>query len=164
MIVPSPPTITNVDELVRMGIKAAKQRHNNHAQALLVAALRRDPHHARAWLWLADAVATREERRYCIQMTLEFGPDLLAGLSLPHDPGPARRPALFNEPELPLSQLLASVTTQPSASRTVEPIKSCDSEVPPEVIAIVQALVHNPLRLGQWIGYGARLVEEQRGY
>lgn len=157
--------IIHVEELVHMGIKAAKERRHTDAYVLLVAALRRDPEHARAWLWLTDVVATREERRYCLQMTMECGPDLIAGLSFPHDPGPARRPVLFSEPEPPIGQLLALITAQPvspTVSSPQQPVTVCDVDVLAEVTAMAQALAHNPLRLGQWLGYGARLVEEQR--
>jgi membrane protease YdiL (CAAX protease family) len=70
--------------------------HRPEARRLLEAAVQTDPRSERAWLWLAEAVDSDEERRFCLTRVLSINRrNALARRRLePLGPGPARSPLL----------------------------------------------------------------------
>ena len=51
-------------------VAAFKAGHHPEARCFLEAAVQADPQSERGWLWLADAVDTEEERRFCLTQVL----------------------------------------------------------------------------------------------
>ena len=63
-----------VDELVRAGVTAVKEKRRAEARALLEEAVARSPDHVQAWLWLSSVVETPQEREACLERALEIEP------------------------------------------------------------------------------------------
>lgn len=64
-----------VEAVIEQGIAALRAGQAIHARQLLVQAVRSEPANERAWLWLAGAVATEAERKYCLHQVLKLNPD-----------------------------------------------------------------------------------------
>jgi hypothetical protein len=60
---------------LRAGIEAAQQGDKRTARNLLKQVLSEDENNELAWMWLASAVETLEERRSCLQKTLQINPN-----------------------------------------------------------------------------------------
>lgn len=70
--------MANQDDLqqtLRMGIEAARRGDKASAQVLLQQVVNADPNNELAWMWLASAVDSLEERRACLQRALQINPD-----------------------------------------------------------------------------------------
>jgi len=59
---------------LRAGIEAAQQGDKRTARNLLKQVLAEDENNELAWMWLASAVETLEERRACLQRVLQINP------------------------------------------------------------------------------------------
>lgn len=64
-----------MNELTQRGINALKAGDRATARLLLGAALKEDPNDAVAWLWLAGALTTDEERIRCLKQVLRIDPN-----------------------------------------------------------------------------------------
>lgn len=64
-----------VEAVLEQGVAALRAGQPVHARQLLVQAVRLEPSNERAWLWLAGAVATDAERKYCLRQVLRLNPD-----------------------------------------------------------------------------------------
>lgn len=62
--------VASVDQLVAQGIGLLKNGEPAQARMYLSEALHSTPQHDTAWLWLASAVTTHAERRYCLEQAL----------------------------------------------------------------------------------------------
>lgn len=60
---------------LKAGIEAAQQGDKRTARNLLKQVLAEDEKNELAWMWLASAVETLEERRACLQKVLQINPD-----------------------------------------------------------------------------------------
>ena len=73
----------SVEELVRQGSAAARVGDAESARKYFQSALDNDAHNVAAWLGLAGAVESEEEKKHCFEHILELDPDnqeALAGL------------------------------------------------------------------------------------
>jgi hypothetical protein len=110
------PPVT-IETLVERGIAAVKQGEHAQARTLFADALRRDPRHEIAWLWLSGEVTTDAERRFCLHQVVAVNPahrGAQLGLAyLPADSGslsPLARPAKTHAPAGPhQARLMRSV-------------------------------------------------------
>jgi Tol biopolymer transport system component len=66
---------SDVQEILKAGIDAARRGNKIAARGLLEQVIERDPNNEMAWLWLASAVDTLEERRNCLQNVLRINPN-----------------------------------------------------------------------------------------
>ncbi|MCB9421844.1 MAG: hypothetical protein H6667_18735 [Ardenticatenaceae bacterium] len=79
---------------LKAGITAAKAGNREEALRLLMAVLRADEENETAWLWLSGVVASKKERRICLENVLTLNPDNqiaqrgLAKLGPPSTPAP----------------------------------------------------------------------------
>ncbi|HMP43410.1 MAG TPA: hypothetical protein PKA05_23760, partial [Roseiflexaceae bacterium] len=93
------PASERVAQLITQGAEALRAGDRARAHDLLSQALRLDPQSEQAWLWLSGAVATDEQRRYCLQRVVALNPDNaaavrgLAALGGATPPAPAATPA-----------------------------------------------------------------------
>jgi len=80
--------------LLESATAALKAGHRSEARHLLKAAIQAEPRSERGWLWLADAVDSGEERRFCLTQVLTINRrNALARRRLEAlGPGPARPP------------------------------------------------------------------------
>jgi tetratricopeptide (TPR) repeat protein len=65
---------TTYQLLIEQGIAAMKGGDKARAFEVLTHALRFDPNHEQAWLWLSGAVIADAERRYCLEQVLTVNP------------------------------------------------------------------------------------------
>ena len=63
------------NEWLKTAIRLAKLGKKQEAQEILYGLIKRDPADYQAWLWLADTVATREERIAILREALAHSPD-----------------------------------------------------------------------------------------
>ncbi len=70
----SHPVSSDVHRLVADAIAAIRSGDKARGQKLLMQALRINPHHEVAWLWMASLVETPERRRECLERTLAINP------------------------------------------------------------------------------------------
>ncbi|MFW5748440.1 MAG: hypothetical protein ACOCYT_02370 [Chloroflexota bacterium] len=70
----SDPQISNED-LLQLGIKAAKRKDRDNARMLLMQVYERDKRNEQAMLWLARVAGTRQERITWLERVLEYNPD-----------------------------------------------------------------------------------------
>jgi len=88
----SHPVSPDVHRLVADAIAAIRSGDKARGQKLLVQALRINPHHEVAWLWMASLVETPERRRECLERVLAINPNnkiawrALQALSEPQPP------------------------------------------------------------------------------
>lgn len=68
---------SEVDRLVEQGILAVKAGDRLRARQLLSQAVKQDPRHEQAWLWLASAHDDVEFRRICLEKVLALNPNNL---------------------------------------------------------------------------------------
>ena len=131
---------TDAQELYRQGVAAISQ-HNDLARGrdLLVAALKLNPHHDMAWLWLTRTTASPARRLELVERALRANPANEAAHKLraqllaqspapPPAPSPvaAHSPAVSAEPHL---VPLESGVTRPLKRRTVdEPVSPAEKE------------------------------------
>lgn len=88
------------DKKLRDGIMAFKHRHRARSRQLLKEAVQLDPANWKAWLWLSRVAETQEERRACLQKTLELKPETqIAKRELAElDPVPKSTEAMADKP------------------------------------------------------------------
>lgn len=67
--------MVNVDEMVAGAKAAYRAGRPSEARASLLEAVRRDPNHQDAWLWLSGLVETLEEQRACLENVLALNPN-----------------------------------------------------------------------------------------
>lgn len=70
--------VMSVDQLVAQGIGLLKNGDAAQARLYLSEALHSTPQHDTAWLWLASAVTTNAERRYCLEKVLAVDAENIA--------------------------------------------------------------------------------------
>jgi len=70
----SHPVSPDVHRLVADAIAAIRSGDKARGQKLLMQALRINPHHEVAWLWMASLVETPERRRECLERALAINP------------------------------------------------------------------------------------------
>jgi tetratricopeptide (TPR) repeat protein len=111
----------NVADLIEQGTAALKNGDMPQAYTLLREAVRIEPNNERAWLWLAGAVASDEQRRFCLDRVLQINPQNMAArrglMALPTTaaaPAPTPPAARVNTPYDPLAQ--SSIRPQPVVS------------------------------------------------
>jgi len=63
-----------LEQQLRAGIRAAQQGNKEQARQLLTQVLRVDRSNELAWIWLASAVNSRQERRRCLEEVLKINP------------------------------------------------------------------------------------------
>ena len=71
----SPNNHPPITDLIKQGVVALKSGDRATAQHLLSQAVKRQPDHELAWLWLAGAVSGLDERRSCLERVLTLNPD-----------------------------------------------------------------------------------------
>jgi len=71
----SHPVSPDVHRLVADAIAAIRSGDKARGQKLLMQALRINPHHEVAWLWMASLVETPERRRECLERALAINPN-----------------------------------------------------------------------------------------
>ncbi|MEM8532658.1 MAG: hypothetical protein AAGF95_17570 [Chloroflexota bacterium] len=71
----SPNDLPSITELIKQGVAALKSGDRATAQHLLSQAVKRQPDHELAWLWLAGAVSGPDERRSCLERVLTLNAD-----------------------------------------------------------------------------------------
>ncbi|MBZ0304365.1 MAG: hypothetical protein K8J31_31805 [Anaerolineae bacterium] len=64
-----------LQQKLRMGIEAARRGDKPAAQVLLRQVVETDPGNELAWMWLASAVDSLDERRACLEHALRINPD-----------------------------------------------------------------------------------------
>jgi hypothetical protein len=64
-----------VNGLVQQGIAALQTSDRRTARRLLIEAVEAHPDDAQAWRWLADAVDSPIERRFCLERVVALGDD-----------------------------------------------------------------------------------------
>ncbi len=70
--------MANQDELqekLKLGIEAVRRGDKQAAEMLLRQVVNSDPNNELAWMWLASAVESAEERRKCLQNALRINPN-----------------------------------------------------------------------------------------
>lgn len=65
----------DLQEKLRMGIDAARRGDKSAAQVLLRQVVAADPQNELAWMWLASAVESLDERRACLERALRINPN-----------------------------------------------------------------------------------------
>lgn len=65
---------SQLERQLRTGIRAARTGNEERAREILTAVLRVDRRNELAWIWLAEVVATRQERRRCLEEVLKINP------------------------------------------------------------------------------------------
>ena len=65
----------NANSKLKAGIEAAQQGDKKTARNLLKQVLAEDPNNELAWMWLASAVESLDERRACLQKVLQINPN-----------------------------------------------------------------------------------------
>jgi Tol biopolymer transport system component len=65
----------NANSKLKAGIEAAQQGDKKTARNLLKQVLADDPNNELAWMWLASAVESLDERRACLQKVLQINPN-----------------------------------------------------------------------------------------
>ncbi len=65
----------NADSKLKAGIEAAQKGDKRTARNLLKQVLAEDENNELAWMWLASAVETLDERRACLQKVLQINPN-----------------------------------------------------------------------------------------
>jgi len=71
----SHPVSPDVHRLVADAIATIRSGDKARGQKLLMQALRINPHHEVAWLWMASLVETPERRRECLERALAINPN-----------------------------------------------------------------------------------------
>jgi tetratricopeptide (TPR) repeat protein len=66
--------MTDIAELLRQGIAAAKAGRGQQARALLTQVIEQDKGNEQAWLWLSGVVESRDDRRLCLEQVLAINP------------------------------------------------------------------------------------------
>ena len=66
--------MVNVDDVVAQAKAAYRAGRSSEARSLLLQAVRHDPNHQDAWLWLSGLVETLEEQRACLENVLALNP------------------------------------------------------------------------------------------
>jgi TolB protein len=64
-----------LNNLLRAGIQAAKDKKRNEARELLQKVLELDDSNETAWMWLATVMETPKEQRICLENVLEINPN-----------------------------------------------------------------------------------------
>jgi hypothetical protein len=108
------------EELTRQSLTALRAGDKLQAYELLTEALSIDPQDSEAWLWISTVVATKNERRYCLEQALRFDPaneTAQHGLSLLPDVLP-QAPAFAAESQ---PDAAADAPVQPQPAPVVEP-------------------------------------------
>lgn len=67
--------MTSTNELLQMGIQAAKSNDVDAARQALKRVLEQDPRNETAWLWLSSVLETDEQRMVCLENVLAINPD-----------------------------------------------------------------------------------------
>lgn len=65
----------DIQQLMREGIEAAREGKKSEAKALFQQVVDQDDKNEKAWMWLASAVDTDEERRVCLSNVLFINPN-----------------------------------------------------------------------------------------
>lgn len=63
-----------LEDLMQLGIQAARQGNRTNARLLFQQVLDADKHNERAWLWMAHIADTYEERLRFLQTVLQINP------------------------------------------------------------------------------------------
>lgn len=66
---------SNVERQLRAGIRAAQQNNVDQARTLLEGVLRQDRNNELAWIWMASVVASKREKRVCLERVLQINPN-----------------------------------------------------------------------------------------
>ncbi|NNJ09735.1 hypothetical protein EKD04_005295 [Chloroflexales bacterium ZM16-3] len=69
------PAKLNLDQLLRMGVAAARSGNRNAAHALFLAIAREYPHDVRPWLGLAGVATSAQEQRDALEHVIAIDPD-----------------------------------------------------------------------------------------
>ncbi|MCP4421037.1 MAG: hypothetical protein GY805_30875 [Chloroflexi bacterium] len=67
--------MTEINQLLRTAIKAAKSGEREKARKLLMQVLKQDEENETAWLWLSGTVKTKEDRQVCLENVLAINPN-----------------------------------------------------------------------------------------
>lgn len=127
-------------DLRTRGIAAAQAGRKDEARELLRAAIRMEPTHEAAWLWLASVANSRQEKVFCLQKLLEINPQnekaqqALAALQQP-EAAPKIKPI---QPIQPINRgAAASQAAAPPAPRSTQEMMAQPPGIP----------IPHPLRL-----------------
>ena len=130
----SPNDLPSITELIKQGVAALKSGDRTTAQHLLSQAVKRQPDHELAWLWLAGAVSGLDERRSCLERVLTLNPDNAMA-------------------KQGLAQLPQPQESVPSSTHTAPPLADTNGAIPPAeevhtngVVAVEPNKVENILR------------------
>ncbi|PJF36668.1 MAG: hypothetical protein CUN49_04200 [Candidatus Thermofonsia Clade 1 bacterium] len=69
------PNETNLENLMQLGINAARNRNKEAAKGIFTQVLNIDRRNERAWLWLAAVEDDQTERRRILQTVLSINPE-----------------------------------------------------------------------------------------
>ncbi|WP_420631111.1 tetratricopeptide repeat protein [Candidatus Leptofilum sp.] len=67
--------MTEIDQLLRTAIQAAKAGEREKAHQLLLQIVEQDEQNETAWLWLSGTVKTKEDRQICLENVLAINPN-----------------------------------------------------------------------------------------
>ena len=67
--------VSQVSELLKQGIAAARAGRKEEARRTLARAIKLDGRNEQAWLWLSGVVETDEQRRVCLEKVLAINPE-----------------------------------------------------------------------------------------
>ncbi len=116
----------NIDELLRIGMNAAKSGKKEEARRILLRVIDIDQHSVTAWLWLSSVVDDPEERRTCLENILEIAPNHELAKKGLEKLGPVKKkPTLAKPPRSRTSQYKT-----PAAQPNSAPPVSNESEKP----------------------------------
>ena len=65
----------NLEQMMQLGISTARQGHKENARMIFRQVLDADKDNERAWLWMAQVAASREERVRYLQTVLRINPN-----------------------------------------------------------------------------------------
>jgi hypothetical protein len=175
------------NSLLEQAIAALEAGQAAEGQRLLAQVLRQEPNNEMAWLWMAEALAEPERKRYCIQRALASNPDsveahqLLAELDKPPAPiaPPASEPpaVAFSPapaapeaplaPEAPRLPALATEPEKPVAEQLEEAMALMERKHIDEGVALLKRVVERDPRneMGWlWLAASAGYSDQKRQY
>ena len=98
--------MTEIDQLLRTAVQAAKHGEREKAHQLLLQIVEQDEKNEMAWLWLSGVVATNEDRQICLENVLAINPNnqmaqkglKKLGLTPPAPAAPKTKKEVWTEP------------------------------------------------------------------
>jgi len=143
---------SEITDLLRQGIAAAKAGQNRRARDLLTQVIDRDEHNEQAWLWLSSVVESLDDRRLCLEQVLAINPGNVharAGLrQIEQSVTPPSREAQGEGDNL--EQRVVPSPSEPSPTRRAGPVAPPSGEGQGEGDIPEQRVVPPPPQIPSW--------------